>query len=87
MKNFSDLLATKLTLEVMVNGHAATAGLHENLKFQASDVVEIDGVEILPRYRYLAQDGVLTINEPFYRWLHSVSGQGWLLKPYRATNS
>lgn len=82
MKNFSDLLATELSLEVMVNGQRARAGLHDNLKFQANDTVEIDGIEILPKYRYLAQDGVLSITGPFYGWLHSASGQGWLLEPY-----
>jgi hypothetical protein len=51
------------------------------LDFAATDTVIVDGVEILPRYQYLAVDGRLTITEPFYQWYHQVSGQGWLLKP------
>lgn len=82
MKNFLDLLATELILEVTVNGQTSRAGLHDNLKFQANDTVTVDGIEILPRYHYLAQDGVLTITGPFYGWLHSASNQGWLLEPY-----
>lgn len=27
------------------------------------------------------QQGILTIEQPFYRWLHHRSGQGWLLEP------
>lgn len=32
---------------------------------------------------YLGFNGTwkLSITEPFYQWLHRVSGQGWLLKP------
>jgi hypothetical protein len=35
---------------------------------------------------YLGFNGVwkLDINEPFYRWRHRVTGQGWLLEPIRA---
>jgi len=82
MKNFSELLATDLKLEVVINGNKTFAGLHDNLSFQSSDIVEIDGAEILPKYQYLTVDNRLTINEPFYQWYHRVSGQGWLLKPY-----
>ena len=81
MKNFLDLLATKLSLEVIVNNQKTTAELKEKFKFQAVDLVEIDGIEILPKYQYLAVNGVLVIDEPFYCWYHRVSGQGWLLVP------
>lgn len=81
MKNFSDLLATKLSLTVDVNGVTQSAGLHDTLEFSVTDNVKIDNIEILPRYSYLGIDGKLLINEPFYCWYHTVSGQGWLLKP------
>ncbi len=51
------------------------------LEFDASATVIIDGIEILPKYRHRAINGKLTITEPFYRWYHQVSGQGWLLTP------
>ena len=81
MNNFSELLATELKLNVVVNGLATDANLHDNLIFDAYDTVTIDGIEVLPRYHYLINNGTLTIAEPFYNWYHRVSGQGWLLTP------
>jgi hypothetical protein len=82
MKNFSELLAIDLKLDVVVNGTVLSADLHEELIFDSNDTVMIDGIEILPKYQYLAHNGKLTISEPFYRWYHRLSGQGWLLTPY-----
>lgn len=82
MKNFLELLATKLELEIVVNGKRFNAGLLDHLTFQSQDTVQIDGVEVLPKYNHLAVNGVLEIREPFYCWLHRVSGQGWLLMPH-----
>jgi hypothetical protein len=81
MKNFLELLATDLTLEVVVNGQLMLTGLHDFLSFDVTNTVIVDSIEVLPRYNYLAVDGILTIPEPFYRWYHRVSGQGWLLEP------
>jgi sulfur carrier protein ThiS len=82
MKNFSELLATDLTLSIVINGQSQTSGLHDHLTFNATDTVIIDNIEILPKYRHLANDGALTIIEPFYCWYHRISGQGWLLTPH-----
>lgn len=54
----------------------------------------VDGIEIIPRYDYLAEylgqptsyldcagKWQLTINRPFYQWLHQTTGQGWLFEP------
>jgi hypothetical protein len=82
MKNFLELLATELKLNVVVNGIATTVNLHDNLIFNAGDTVIVDDVEILPQYRHLSVDGTLTISEPFYNWYHRGSGQGWLLNPH-----
>ena len=81
MKNFSDLLATELHLDVVINGLPGVAGLHDPLTFDQDDVVTVDGIEVLPRYQHMAVAGVLHIDQPFYRWHHTVSGQGWLLRP------
>ena len=81
MKNFLDLLATELHLAVSINKTVYSVGWAMPLEFDASATVTIDGVEILPKYRHLAVDEKLTISEPFYRWYHRVSGQGWLLTP------
>ena len=82
MKNYLDQLATELYLRVTVNGQTRYAGLHNSLVFDADQNVAVDDIEILPKYKGLAVDGVLTIDEPFYRWYHRVSGQGWLLTPH-----
>jgi hypothetical protein len=81
MKNFLDLLDTKLHLDIIVNGEQQSAELHDCLTFDVNDSVTVDGIEILPKYRHLADLGVLFIPEPFYRWYHRISGQGWLLTP------
>jgi hypothetical protein len=82
MKNFSELLATDLKLDVVINGTARSAGLHEFLKFNCKDTVTVDSIEILPKYCHLASNDVLDIKEPFYCWYHKISGQGWLLVPH-----
>ena len=81
MKNFSDLLATEQHLAVSINNTTYSVGWAMPLEFSANDQVTVDGKEILPKYQHLAVDGKLTIPEPFYRWYHRVSGQGWLLTP------
>ena len=81
MKNFLDLLATEHHLDLVINGCKSVAGLHDHLTFSQDDTVTIDGIDVLPKYQYMAADGVLQINQPFYCWYHTVSGQGWLLRP------
>ena len=81
MKNFSELLATELHLDVVVNGVLLSHGVHDHLVFDVTDVVTVDGIKILPQYHYLAVDNKLTISEPFYCWYHRASAQGWLLEP------
>jgi len=81
MKNFSELLATDLKLEVAVNNQVRQVGLHDTLIFDLRDTVVIDGIEILPKYNYLGSNGVLKIDTPFYQWLHHATAQGWLLTP------
>lgn len=59
--------------------------------------LQIDNINIIPQYDYLANyindhnnnnptsylgfngKWTLTIDRPFYQWLHQVQGQGWLL--------
>jgi hypothetical protein len=81
MKNFLDLLATELRLTVCVNDSIQLRSLHDAMVFDVNDTVTIDGIKILPQYRYLTNNQQLTISEPFYRWYHRVSDQGWLLYP------
>ena len=81
MKNFSDLLATNAELAVLIDGVETKFNLFDTIVLDANKPAIVNGIEILPKYSYLAQDGVLTIPAPFYSWYHEVSGQGWLLNP------
>jgi hypothetical protein len=81
MNNFSELLDTELLLTVSVNGQEYQQPLLDTMSFCVTDTVFVDGIEVLPHYQHLAVDGQLIINQPFYQWYHTVSGQGWLLKP------
>jgi hypothetical protein len=87
MKNFLELLATDLKLDVAVNGNRYKTGLHTSMTFDVNDLVFVDGIEVLPRYQYLAKDKVLQISQPFYQWHHTASQQGWLLKPQISSNN
>lgn len=81
MNNFYDLQDIDLLLEVSINGVIQHIPLLDILCFLACDQVTVDGIAILPAYSFLATDGCLKIDKPFYQWYHSVSGQGWLLIP------
>lgn len=51
-------------------------------------LLEINGIEVLPKYQHLAQPQTawfdqtgtweFTIHEHFYPWFHTISGQGWV---------
>ena len=82
MKNFYELLDTELSLVVTVNGKSSTVGLHDHLVFAGDASVSIDGIEVLPKFWHLVQNGELVIDEPFYCWYHRATNQGWLLSPH-----
>lgn len=87
MKNFSDLLAIDHWLDVLVTSHQGTVRLRwpllVNLDLACQDPtsVMIDGMDIT-NFGY-HHDGMwrISLHEPFYRWRHRVTGQGWLLEP------
>jgi hypothetical protein len=81
MKNFSELLDTELYLEVQCNGQIEFVPLLSPLQFLANATVVIDGIEVLPKFWHLTDQGMLTIDQPFYQWYHHASKQGWLLTP------
>lgn len=81
MKNYSDLLAIKPELILYVDNVPLKKGIHDTIVLDSNKHTTINGIEILPKYQHLSQNGILTIPGPFYSWLHEVSGQGWLLKP------
>lgn len=90
MKNFSDLLATDCTLTIRVVTPDGTRMLHWPLtrplalEILAPWSVCVDDMEILS-FGYWQNDKWLIHHEdPFYRWRHHVTGQGWLLSPAKA---
>jgi hypothetical protein len=71
-----------ITLRInLVEFNEGTSGL-EIVKFN------INGLEVLPKYRHLAnkdttyidtyEEYCLQIPSPFYVWYHEISGQGWI---------
>lgn len=115
MKNFSDLLATELSLSVALvvvpthkTSNCSVRIAHRTIspqdltqssriRFQipllelidielSGDVelesLKIDGYEMWPKYCWQDQSTVkCRLDQPFYQWLHEVTGQGWLLVP------
>lgn len=89
MKNFSDLLDIEPTLCVKITTSAGTLVQHhpllDNLDFSCQDPisVKIDGFEVI-EFGYQSRGSWrMTLHEPFYRWHHRVTGQGWLLEPIK----
>ena len=81
MKNFSDLLAIEPKLVVRTDNRIINMGIRDTIALDCTQPTTINGLEVLPKFSYLAHDGLLTIPAPFYSWYHEHSGQGWLLKP------
>jgi hypothetical protein len=80
--NISVNLFDPITLRIsLLEFNEGNSGL-EIVKFA------VNGLEILPRYRHLANKSttyidtydeyVLEIPSPFYVWYHRISGQGWI---------
>lgn len=90
MKTFLDLLAIEPVLEIEIQTSQASCLLRWPLlvpiDIACADVqsVTIDGMEVLD-FGYRDQ-GMwrMTLHEPFYRWRHRVTGQGWLLEPIKS---
>jgi hypothetical protein len=47
----------------------------------AVEQITIDGFDLFPQWHWCLRDSRLHIPEPFYRWRHRITGQGWLLEP------
>lgn len=91
MKNFCEATVTKNQLMLEIRASAACTingqetdycklALKSKIVISAnpSTVVTVDGIEILPKYQHLTDNGLLIIDN-FYPWLHTVSGQGWIV--------
>lgn len=87
MKNFSDLRATDHWLDMEIKTQKGSIHIrwpllvHLDLACDHPLAVIVDGMPITD-FGYDSQ-GLwrITLHEPFYRWRHRVTGQGWLLAP------
>lgn len=87
MKNFSDLLAIDSWLDIeIVHDHGRVflrwpLMVNLDIACHAPSSVRIDGMEVLDFGYEHESMWRMTLHEPFYRWRHRVTGQGWLLEP------
>lgn len=87
MKTFSDLQAIDAWLDIEIHVKSTKVLLRwplmTNLDIACDQPssVKIDGMEVID-FGY-EHGGLwrMTLHEPFYRWRHQVTGQGWLLEP------
>lgn len=80
-----------ITMKYKVYGHKETAVMIDALQIDKFDLVPRwthlarydNDHDIQSPTSYLGFNGTwrLQIPEPFYRWRHKVTGQGWLLEP------
>lgn len=87
MKNFSDLLAIDSWLDIEIataNGQIRLRWpllINLDLCCQDPKSILIDGMEVI-EYGFRQRDlWRIKLSEPFYRWRHRKTGQGWLLFP------
>lgn len=89
-------LLEKIDIEIKLLGKnyktsSKTALIIDSLKFDAFDIIpkwtQFTSYEndhnMNSHTNYLGFNGSwkLKINQPFYRWRHKITGQGWLLEP------
>lgn len=87
MKTFLDLLDIESYLEITIESNSIKTCFYwpilANLDMacESPSKVVVDGMDVIG-FGYW-QDRIWRIrhDEPFYRWRHRVTGQGWLLEP------
>jgi len=81
MKNFSELLATKHSLWIDVDGAVSTFPLTQPLRITLVEYqpMTIDGFTIMEHHgRWDNNRWIFDTEVPFYQWKHYITGQGWL---------
>lgn len=90
MKNFLDLLATDCCLEIVIESACGSERvswpllLELDLACQQPIKVSVDGMDVIDFGYWNGTTWIMKLHEPFYRWRHRVTGQGWLLEPVKA---
>jgi len=81
MKTISEVLATKLSLWVDVDGAVSTFPLTQPLKITLVEYkpITIDGFPIMEHHgRWDNDRWIFDTEVPFYQWKHQATDQGWL---------
>lgn len=88
MKNFSELLDTDFAIEIqtVVDGVIVknTVPLLKPIKLEipgSLTSIKIDSFDVMPYVWHQNSIWYFEIYQPFYQWRHTITGQGWLLKP------
>ena len=88
MKNFSELLDTDFVIEIqtVVDGVIVknTVPLLKPIKLEilgSLTSIKIDSFDVMPYVWHQNSIWYFEIDQPFYQWRHTITGQGWLLKP------
>jgi len=81
MKNFSELLATDLTLEIKTNGVSIKHPLLDPVRIEIDggyQLTTIDDFDIKDWMGQVIDDVWIFRCDNFYQWKHEITGQGWL---------
>jgi hypothetical protein len=88
MKNFSELLATELLINVETvvdhNVSQYCVPLLDPVKIQIHGNLtsfKIDNFDVMPFTWCQNNTWYFELDQPFYQWRHNITGQGWLLQP------
>lgn len=98
MKNFYEATVIKQTAKLPVTCNNGTVLINDIVSdsaplletftvtienYDLDTVVYVDGNEIYPKFKSLAQHSAqqirFTITPTFYSWLHTATGRGWIL--------
>lgn len=81
MKNFSELLATDLYLEIKTNGETTAHPLLDPVRIEIDGGYELTTIDDFEIKEWMGEvvDGVWVFCcDNFYQWKHQITGQGWL---------
>jgi len=81
MKNFSELLATELTLKIIINGKTIEQPLCDPVRIEIDGGYELTIIDDFEIKDWMGEivDGVWVFRcDNFYQWKHQATDQGWL---------
>lgn len=71
--------SAELAVDIPLLNNVSIKVYHDNVYLES---LQFDGWEARPQYGWeIDKVFVFETNQPFYHWLHTATGQGWLLEP------